>query len=98
MPPRRFGSLDPSLRHRWTHLMAELTLIWNNPAASRRDAPASTVPITRSRRSPEYDCGIVAPHRRINADRLAHFNSLGNPPVPLDSDSAESAIISRHLP
>ena len=59
--PRDFGSLDPSLRHRWTHRMAELILIWNNSAASRRDAPASTVPITRSRRSPEYDCGIVGP-------------------------------------
>src|SRR5215471_15794285 len=72
--------------------MAELTLISNKSAASRRDAPASTVPITRSRRSPEYDCGIVAPHRRINANRLPHLNGLGNPPIPLDSDSAESAV------
>jgi hypothetical protein len=42
-------------------------------AASRRDAPVSTASITRSRRSPEYDFGIAhPPHRRINAQRLAH--------------------------
>src|SRR5215831_5415019 len=82
LPPRGFGSLERSSRQRCTHLMAELTLISNKSAASRRDAPASTVPITRSRRSPEYDCGIVGPHRRINAGRLAHFNGLGNPPPP----------------
>ena len=61
LPPRGFGSLERSSRQRCTHLMAELTLISNKSAASRRDAPASTVPITRSRRSPEYDCGIVGP-------------------------------------
>src|SRR6516162_3444815 len=60
-PPRGFGSLEPSSRQRFTHLIAELTLISNKSAASRRDDPASTVPITRSRRSPEYDCGIVRP-------------------------------------
>src|SRR5262249_17539181 len=35
----------------------------------------------------------LAPHRRINADRLAHLKRLGNPPIaPLDSDSAENAV------
>ena len=34
----------------------------------------------------------LAPHRRINANRIAHLNGLGNPPIPLDSDSAESAV------
>ena len=77
------------------HLIAELILTSNKSAASRRDAPASTVPITRSRRSPEYDCGIVGPHRRINADRLAHLKGLGNPPIPLDSDSVENAVVAR---
>src|SRR6516164_1420315 len=93
LPPRGFGSLEPSSCQRCTHLIAALILTSNKSAASRRDAPASTVPITRSRRSPEYDCGIVGPHRRINANRIAHLNGLGNPPIPLDSDSAESALI-----
>jgi hypothetical protein len=36
-----------------------LALISKRSAASRRDAPASTASITRSRRSPESDFGIV---------------------------------------
>src|SRR6516164_10897970 len=33
------------------------------------------------------------PHRRINADRLAHLNGVGKPSLfPLDSDSAENAV------
>jgi hypothetical protein len=38
---------------RCSHFTAEATLTSKRPAASRRDAPASTASITRSRRSPE---------------------------------------------
>jgi hypothetical protein len=51
LPPRGFGSLEPSSRQRRTHLIAELKLTSKRSADSRRDAPASTVPITRSPRS-----------------------------------------------
>ncbi len=40
------------------HLTAELGLI---STRSRRDAPASTASISRSRKSPEYDLGTVPP-------------------------------------
>ena len=94
LPPRGFGSLDPSSRHRCTHLMAELTLMSNNSAASRRDAPASTVPITRSRRSPEYDCGIVGPPtgESMPIDSLIS-TAKGIPLFPSIQNSTESAII-----
>jgi hypothetical protein len=94
-PPRGFGSLDPSSRLCCTHLMAELILISNKSAASRRDVPASTVPLFRLLAHAGHLNTIVVSFgspRPINADRLAHFNNLGNPPVPLDSDSAESAV------
>src|SRR6516162_8019210 len=42
-PPRGFGSLEPSSRQRFTHLIAELTLISNKSAASRRDDPAQQI-------------------------------------------------------
>src|SRR5215471_16418376 len=92
LPPRGFGSLDPSSRHRCTHLMAELTLISNNSAASRRDAPASTVPITRSRRSPEYDCGIVGPPQANQCRYTRSSQRLRESPILLDSDSVENAV------
>jgi hypothetical protein len=41
-------------------------------AASRREAPLATRPITRSRMSPEYAFGIFRLPKRINADKFPH--------------------------
>jgi hypothetical protein len=61
-------------------LIAELALTSKRSAASRRDAPDSTVSSTRSRKSKEQGFGIDLPHQ-INAARLHHPNSPGNPPI-----------------
>ena len=61
LPPRGFGAALLFSRQRCSHLTAEATLTSKCSAASRRDAPASTASITRSRSSPENDCGIVRP-------------------------------------
>src|SRR6516164_4095408 len=92
LPPRGFGSLEPSSCQRCTHLIAELILTANKSAASRRDAPASTVPITRSRRSQEYDCGIVGPPQANQCRYTRSSQRLRESPILLDSDSAENAV------
>jgi hypothetical protein len=48
------GSQVPSSRKRCIHLMAELTPTSNCSAASRREPPASTKPMTRLLNSPGY--------------------------------------------
>ena len=53
LPPRGFGVALLVWRQRCSHFTAEATLTSKRSAASRRDAPASTASITRSRRSPE---------------------------------------------
>jgi hypothetical protein len=63
LPPRGFGAALLVSCQRCTHLTTELTLTPKCSAASRRDAPASTASITRSRRSQEYDFGIDTPQR-----------------------------------
>ena len=57
-------------------------------AAPRRDAPASTASITRSRKSSEYGW---TPKRRISAVRLAPRNALRK---PFDSTQPENALAS----
>jgi hypothetical protein len=54
LPPRGFGPEMPSACQRCSHLTAELALISKCSAASRRDAPASTSPMTRTRTSLGY--------------------------------------------
>ena len=64
LPPLDFALALPVLRQRWSHLTAELALSLKFSAASRRDAPASTASITRSRKSSEYGFGIdLAPQK-----------------------------------
>jgi hypothetical protein len=61
-------------------------------AASRRDAPASTASITRSRKSSEYGFGIsCAPRGRISDARFVHRRPPGN---PFDSSQPEHALTS----
>ena len=80
LPPIGFAATLPVARHRCTHLIAELGLKSNRSAASRRDAPASTAPITRARKSPEYGFGIAQlPESKTNASKFAHPTALGNP-------------------
>jgi hypothetical protein len=53
LPPRGFAAQRPvSFQHR-SHLTAELASISKRSAASRREAPVSTVSITRVRKSLE---------------------------------------------
>src|SRR5580693_6654174 len=59
LPPRAFGAALLLSCQRCNHLTAEATLTSKRSAASCRDAPISTASITRSRRSAEYDLGIV---------------------------------------
>src|SRR5262249_31673204 len=73
-------SRSPTCRQARSHFTAELTLTSKRSAASCRDAPAFTASITRLRRSPEYDFGLVWPPGRINADTLARQQRLVNPP------------------
>jgi hypothetical protein len=62
----------PLSRQRCNHFTAELGLRLKLSAASRRDAPASTASITRSRKSSEYGFGIAwTPIRRITAATFA---------------------------
>src|SRR6266446_2118814 len=53
-PPRGLGPDVLSASQRCIHLIAELALISNCSAASRRDVPASTSPMTRTRISLGY--------------------------------------------
>ena len=72
------------------HFTAELGHRLKLSAASRRDAPASTASITRSRKSSEYGFGIAwTPKRRISAVRLAPQRPLGN---PFDLTQPENAL------
>src|SRR5712691_771070 len=82
LPPRGFGAALLLSCQRCSHLTDELALISKRSPASRRDAPISTAPITRSRRSLEYGFGIV--HLRkgesMRKDSLI-LNPLGIPPI-----------------
>jgi hypothetical protein len=53
LPPLSFALVLPLSRQRCNHLIAELALTLKLSAASRRDAPATTASITRSRKSSE---------------------------------------------
>jgi len=64
LPPRGFGAALLLSFQRCIHLTTELTLTPKWSAVSCRDAPASTISITRSRRSQEYDFGIATPRVR----------------------------------
>jgi hypothetical protein len=70
LPPRGFGS-EPSSRQRCSHLTAELAHVANCSAASRREGPASTRPMTRTHISPGYVARMSQPSSQINAHRLA---------------------------
>src|SRR5208283_1887248 len=72
-----FGGSPSNLQLCWRLLAAELALISNCSAASRRDAPASTSPMTRTRTSPGYVPRMAHPQRRSNAHRLAPNRALG---------------------
>jgi hypothetical protein len=74
----------PLSRQRCSHLTDELALISKRSAASRRDAPISTASITRSRKSPEYDRGIVLPHlgESMRKESLT-LNLLGIRPIQI---------------
>jgi hypothetical protein len=61
----------------------------NQSAASRREAPDSTAPTTRSRNSKEHDFGMDSPSSvRINAPRFNDPRLPGNP----DSTEPKSAL------
>jgi hypothetical protein len=53
LPPRGSASALPLFSHRCSHLTAVLPARENTSAASRREAPARTISITRTRKSPE---------------------------------------------
>jgi len=53
LPPRGLAAHRPLARKQVTHLIAALGLTSNCSAASRRDAPLSTLAITRPRMSVE---------------------------------------------
>jgi len=87
LPPRGFGAALLLSLQRCIHLTTELTLTPKCSAASCRDAPASTISIARSRKSQEYDFGIVTPRVRESMlkqspihDRLGipRFKSAGS--------------------
>jgi hypothetical protein len=61
LPPCRLAVELPASRQRCSHLTAALALISKCSAASRREAPLSTLAMTRSRISAEYGFGIVQP-------------------------------------
>src|SRR5665647_1960618 len=61
LPPCGLAVELPASRQRCNHLTAALGLISKCSAASRREAPLSTLAITRSRISAEYGFGIVRP-------------------------------------
>jgi DNA-directed RNA polymerase specialized sigma24 family protein len=87
-----FALALPVSRHRCNHFTAELGHRLKLSAASRRDAPASTASITRSRKSSEYGFGIAwTPKGRISAVRLVPRHALGN---PFDSTQPENALAS----
>jgi hypothetical protein len=69
LPPLAFALALPLSRQRCNHFTAELGLRLKLSAASRRDAPASTASITRSRKSSEYGFGIVWPPKKTNQCR-----------------------------
>src|SRR5271154_4749074 len=90
LPPVGFALALPVSRHRCNHFTAELGHRLKLSAASRRDAPASTASITRSRKSSEYGFGIAwTPKGRISAVRLVPRHALGN---PFDSTQPENAL------
>jgi hypothetical protein len=66
LPPVGFALALPVSRHRCNHFTAELGHRLKLSAASRRDAPASTASITRSRKSSEYGFGIARTPQRTN--------------------------------
>ena len=93
LPPRGFGAALRLSSQRCSHRTAELALTPICSAASRRDAPISTLSITRSRMSPEYDFGIASPRTResMHADSLIR-SSLG---IPADSNRPGTALEDR---
>src|SRR6266568_3415193 len=68
LPPLGFALALPVSRQRCNHFIAELALRLKLSAASRRDAPASTASITRSRKSSEYGLGIGLAPQTPNRD------------------------------
>ena len=64
-----------------SHLTAELALISNCSAASRRDAPASTSQSFVLALHRDTCRAWLTPQRRINAHRPAPNLALGNPPI-----------------
>ena len=82
--PRGFGAALLHSFQRCIHLTTELTLIPKCSAASCRDAPASTISITRSRRSQEYDLGIGTPRVRESMPKQWLIsNRLGILPIQI---------------
>ncbi len=71
LPPLGLAATLPVLRQRCIHLIAELALTSKRSAASRRDAPDSTVSTTRSRKSKEQGFGIDPPPK-IEIARVYH--------------------------
>jgi hypothetical protein len=61
LPPLDLAATLPVLCQRRIHLIAELALTSKRSAASRRDAPDSTVSSTRSRKSKEQGFVIDPP-------------------------------------
>jgi hypothetical protein len=97
LPPLGFALALPVLRLRCSHFTAKLGLRLKLSAASRRDAPASTASITRSRKSSEYGFGIG---RLSQKDESMQPNSPTDTPFgnPYDSTQSEHALAStRHV-
>jgi hypothetical protein len=70
LPPLGFAAALPSSCQRRVQLMTELGLTSKRSAISRRDAPASTASIARSRKSFEYGLGIPSlPKKRESMPR-----------------------------
>jgi hypothetical protein len=71
-------------------LIAELGLTSNHSAASRRDAPESTAPATRSRNSKEHGFGIDELHKSNQCRQIRSSKHSGESANP-DSTQPKSA-------
>src|SRR5664280_517636 len=98
LPPCGLAVELPASRQRCNHLTAALGLISKCSAASRREAPLSTLAMTRSRSSTEYGFGIVQPPKAESMPTDSPINSpLGIPRFywePSDSIRPKHAIVS----
>src|SRR6516165_309687 len=84
LPPRGRGTALLLSFQRCIHLATELTLTPKRSAASCRDAPASTISITRSRKSQEYDFGIGTPRVRESMLKQSPIHKrLEIPPIQI---------------